>query len=271
MEVPVIQFFLRNKLHQQIQRQGVDLNPQDIPVYAIKDLWPLRYQSAIALKLATLNPQHPTDIASEILPGLLDSSQYGEIQITITSSGLIEFQLTVQVIAAWLQQMTQTPLSTENLSFSSEGNLSEFALQYSHARCCSLLRLAHRDRMITLAEPDFLTASPSGLFINPNPIPWLDCDGKLHFNHHTEHQLIWQLFTTLDACYTSFDQRVWKNKADLLSQAFQAFYSQCRIWGEVKLKTPERSQARLGLIGVTQLILQFILQEKLNRIAPLEL
>jgi hypothetical protein len=39
----------------------------------------------------------------------------------------------------------------------------------------------------------------------------------------------------------------------------------------VKQQTPQLAQARLGLVWITQWLLQFILQEQLNVIAPLEL
>jgi arginyl-tRNA synthetase len=277
MEVPAIQCFLVNKLHQHIQSQGIHLDPQDIPIHPIKDPWPIRYQSAIALKLATMIAQQPTDIATEMLRGFSLKSKCGDIGIQVIPSGMIEFQLTDHRVATCLQQMTQTPLAESSFPVSSKVIIPEnnhqklFAVQYSHARCCSLLQLADRDRIITLTQATSQTTSLLWLFVKPSPIPWLDPEGKLQLSHRDERQLIWHLLTSLDACCTSSDQRFWKNKANLLSQAFQAFYSQCQIWGEVKLKTPQRSQARLGLILITQSILKFILQEKLGIIAPLEL
>ncbi|XZN96275.1 MAG: DALR anticodon-binding domain-containing protein [Microcoleus sp.] len=59
--------------------------------------------------------------------------------------------------------------------------------------------------------------------------------------------------------------------ANSLSTAFQTFYSQCRIWGEVKRENLKLAQARLGLVLATQSLLRFILEELLNAVAPLEL
>jgi arginyl-tRNA synthetase len=52
---------------------------------------------------------------------------------------------------------------------------------------------------------------------------------------------------------------------------FLTFYSQCRIWGEVKTATPQLAQARLGLILATQPLLHLLLQDLLGVPAPLEL
>ncbi|EAW37644.1 DALR anticodon-binding domain-containing protein [Lyngbya sp. PCC 8106] len=278
MDIPRVQYFLVNQLDQQIQDSGVNIDPLDIPVYPLKDSWPIRYHSAIALKLAKIYNQNPLEIATKILQCLLSQSEWVEITIDVIPSGIIIFELTDQAVVAWLKQMTQTPLPislssplSSTTTFTENYNQNLFAVQYSHARCCSLLRLADRDHIITIAEPHPQTTPPFWLFINPNPIPWLDINGKLQLNHASEQQLIWQLLTALDACYTSSETQFWQNKAHQISDAFQAFYSQCQIWGEVKLKTPKKAQARLGLISVTQALLRYILQEKLAIIAPLEL
>ena len=275
MDIPRVQHFLVNQLHQQIQDSGVNIDPLDIPVYPLKDSWPIRYHSTIALKLAKINHQNPREIATKILQCLLSQGEWVEITVDIIPSGIITFEFSDQAIVAWLKQMTQTPLPTSSFSPTSTQTISLnqnlFAVQYSHARCCSILRLADRDHLITIAEPHPQTTPPLWLLIKPNPIPWLDVNGKLQLNHNSEQQLIWQTLTALDACDTSSNLQYWQNRANQISDAFQAFYSQCQIWGEVKLQTPKKAQARLGLISVTQALLRYILQEKLAIIAPLEL
>lgn len=277
MEVPQVQCSLVNRLHRQIQCYGVNIDPSDIPVYPLKDSWPIRYHSAIALKLAKLTSENPADIAAKILQGLSSQSTRVEITVGVIPSGIITFELTDSAVAAWLQQMTQIPLPASSFSQVSTLNVTEsqnqnlFYLQYSHARCCSLLRLADRDRLIRLAEPHLQTAPTLWLWIQPDPISWLNLDGKLRLSDPGERQLIGQLMAALDGDSKSSDRKFWQTQANLISDAFQAFYSQCRIWGEVKLKTPKKAQARLGLISITQAVLRYILQEKLGIAALLEL
>ncbi|QMS91838.1 glutamate acetyltransferase [Nostoc edaphicum CCNP1411] len=148
-----------------------------------------------------------------------------------------------------------------------------FAVQYAHARCCSLVLLAHREGLIKLREPVPNTSSACWDVISPNPLPWLNCDGTLRLNHPDERQLIGELIQVIDdiECPDVNGSVKWEKVALNLSQAFEKFWSNCRIWGEVKIKSPELAQARLGLLMATQSVLRFVLEENLGVFAPLEL
>ncbi|MFN6516440.1 MAG: DALR anticodon-binding domain-containing protein [Nostoc sp. CreGUA01] len=148
-----------------------------------------------------------------------------------------------------------------------------FPVQYAHARCCSLVLLAHREGLIQLREP--LTSSSPSFWsvISPNPIPWLNCDGKLQLNHPDECRLISELVEMVDNIeFADVKGCVkWEKAALNLSQALENFWCNCRIWGEVKIVSPELAQARLGLLMATGSVLKFVLEEKLKIFAPLEL
>ncbi|MDB9510913.1 DALR anticodon-binding domain-containing protein [Kamptonema animale CS-326] len=265
---------------------------EEIPLQRTKDARRVQYISAIALKLAHIWQQPAIEVATQLAAkcqkerekrGFLSKEDF---TIEVLPSTMILFELTDVSIAAWLQYLTDTPQTLEKgesqiKSVSVESDRI-FPVQYSHARCCSLLRLADRDRIIDLVERDRQTSPPHWQIINPNPIPWLNSNNCLRLVHPAELNLISQLFTTVDtlACLFNggFEKQLITNKstdwiklAHTLSDAFQTFYSQCRIWGEVKTETPKLAQARLGLILATQTLLQFILQELLGVIAPLEL
>ncbi|MFW9260993.1 DALR anticodon-binding domain-containing protein [Nostoc sp. CALU 546] len=149
----------------------------------------------------------------------------------------------------------------------------QFAVQYAHARCCSLVLLAHREGLIKLREPVPNTSPAFWDLISPNPLPWLNCDGVLRLNHPDERRLIGELIQVIDdmECPDVNGSVKWEKVALNLSQAFEKFWSNCRIWGEVKIKSPELAQARLGLLMATQSVLRFVLEENLGVFAPLEL
>ncbi|OYD98209.1 hypothetical protein CDG76_04400 [Nostoc sp. 'Peltigera membranacea cyanobiont' 210A] len=148
-----------------------------------------------------------------------------------------------------------------------------FAVEYAHARCCSLVLLAHREGLIKLREPVPNTSPAFWDIIFPNPLPWLNCDGILRLNHPDERRLIGELIQVVDniECPDISGSVKWEKVALNLSQAFEKFWSNCRIWGEIKITSPELAQARLGLLMATQSVLRFVLEENLRVFAPLEL
>ncbi|MEQ9233523.1 DALR anticodon-binding domain-containing protein [Coleofasciculus sp. E2-BRE-01] len=109
--------------------------------------------------------------------------------------------------------------------------------------------------------------------MSPNPIPWVEVAGesdselvRLRLTHPAEWDLIVQLFDLLDVMSASDCQR-WVKQGLAVSEAYEQFYKSCRIWGEVKIHDLPLAQARLGLIGVTQVVLRSLL-EKLGVSAP---
>lgn len=150
-----------------------------------------------------------------------------------------------------------------------------FRVQYAHARCCSLLRLAHRQSLINLSDLDSIT--PRWEWLEPNPIPWLygnpqmECEPiRLRLEHPAELGLIALVLDGTEQLTRLTPIRALE-LANALSHGFEKFYSACRIWGEVKTETPQLAQARLGLVAITQKLLRSLLEDQLNVIAPIEL
>jgi arginyl-tRNA synthetase len=250
----------------------------EIPLNRSKDSARVLYVSAIALKLAKTWQQTPQTIAATVAK-TLEPLCYPDFAVKVAPAGIIELELTDPGLAVWLQRLAQTNLPLPESRILSPVVSADrlFPIQYSHARCCSLLRMAHRDRIISIVQPDVATAPQIWSLAAPNPIPWMDDRDRLRLVHPAERSLISQLLTVLDNLYPIFEV---KNRekpvnyfklANSLSEAFQIFYSQCRIWGEVKIEQPKLAQARVGLILATQSLLRFILENFLNAIAPLEL
>ena len=303
VEFAAIAHFLRCRLQAAAvlssQKLGISsfgqncLELQAIPLRAVKGGTQVVYVSAIALKLANAWKTAVLDIATLIAAHLLpaDESNHSSTNaalqnftVKVVPPGWIYLQLSDVGTAAWLQHLAQAPpwvgsrWDCEQVSRWDCEQVENyprrlFDSQYAHARCCSLLRLAHREGIIELAEPD-LQISPHFWSVKaPDPIPWLDSDQKLRLVHPAERSLIFDLLTLLDDLYCISRSRPIEGEksASNLSQVFLTFYSQCRIWGEVKTENPQLAQARLGLILATQSLLHLLLQDLLGVPAPLEL
>ncbi|WP_206754027.1 hypothetical protein [Coleofasciculus sp. FACHB-542] len=256
----------------------------EIPLQRFQEGKGIRYRSSVALKLAALWHLPALKIATELAAYLCTSvddaqGKVGLQNLTIQAipPGFIDFQLTDTEIARWLQLLVVgvsqsqgvpnylLPIPDYRVPMTYPQPLSSLLkVQYIHARCCSLLRLGHREKIIQLND------SPALMLVYPEPIPWLTADGQLQLVHPAERHLIAQLFGLLDEL-GGMNQLKWGKRAFDATQAFETFERECRIFGEVKTQMPHLAQARLGLVGVTRAILKFLLQDRLGILAPIEL
>ena len=237
------------------------------------------YASAIALQLSSVLKLPAIDIAHALAELVCHQTDGQDFTVQVVPPGWIYLELTESYLAAWLQHLTQAPPELEPRELERKSNpkskieLSLFAVQYAHARCCSLLQLAHREELISLKSTDSAHSSALWLAMTPLPIPWLNEEQKLCLYHWDEWGLIDQLCAILDELYCPYRSRQptnWHKATLSLSQAFQTFYSYCRIWGEVKSQNLPLAQARLGLVLITQSVLRLLLQSKLGVVASSE-
>ena len=278
-----------------------ELLPETIPMHRVSDRNYAIYRSPIALRLAPHLSQSACDIANQLLTYFPTTVHQSAKQIVLAftveveSSGWINFWLSDRTVATWLQYLIQISPGrglkeqemnhwhgedvnrTQPKQLLQEQNDSHnlFPIQYAHARCCSLLRLAHHYGLVQLTDAELKAAN--WRFVEPNPIPWLNespgadpAQIPLRLVHPAEQRLLAQLLEVQDDI-SSLDRLRAIKLANALSQEFERFYSSCRIWGEVKIQTPKLAQARLGLIAVTQKLLRSLLQDQLGVSAPVEL
>ncbi|MGH2412623.1 MAG: DALR anticodon-binding domain-containing protein [Microcystaceae cyanobacterium] len=280
---------IRRLLQQQILASGrvampkgteLELKSEAIPLNRLKHETTIIYRCAIAFRVARRQTISPAEIAKQFVTHLTTVSSAVSNQpqldftVRIVEPGWIDFNLSDRALAVWLQQLLEFPIPNSqfpipNSQFPIPYCL--FPIQYAHARCCSLLRLGHRESLIQLHDPNF--SQPIGQWLNPNPIPWFSPSlesGNFQLVHPTEKQLIFQLLAVVDRLEDARAVPGFQLAAGL-SQAFSNFERSCRICGEVKQKTPELSQARLGLIAITQLLLRSLLQKQIGIAAPTEL
>ncbi|MFS8117785.1 MAG: hypothetical protein ACMG55_04745, partial [Microcoleus sp.] len=124
------------------------------PLNRGKDSARVLYVSAIALKLAKTRQQTPQAIAAQ-LAETLEPLCCPNFAVKVAPTGMIELELTDAGLAVWLQRLAQIPLPVPEYRILSPVVCADrlFPIQYSHARCCSLLRMADRDRIISIAQP----------------------------------------------------------------------------------------------------------------------
>lgn len=243
-----------------------------VPLYQGGYNQKILYISGVAMKISKSQNSPVMEVAGAIAGHLAQNSD-GLFRVKVTPPGEIHIELIDSTLAAWLHSLT-VATKTGNLvnNFfddqlpTSLNSLKVFTIQYAYARCHSLLRLGHQEGIIKLDRTDIKS------FISVNPIPWLNDEQKLRLNHPDETFLIHQLVKVVDDLVCADSSSInWEKAGENLSQAFEKFWCNCRIWGEVKINSPALAQARLGLLIATQLVLRSVLEDKLGVVAPLEL
>ncbi|MEB3219106.1 MAG: DALR anticodon-binding domain-containing protein [Nostocales cyanobacterium 94392] len=238
---------------------------KDISLSKGKSEIKISYISGVALHLSKSHNSQPFSIASSITSCL--SANWGEdLLVEVLPPGLIHIQVSDLVLAIWLQWFIErsrrhkSDFTLYPNMVTSELPSKVFSLQYVHARCCSLLKLAQQEKIIDCNEFSF------------ESIPWLDSDGRLRLNHQAERCLIGSLVKLVDELEPVVAHSgKWQPAALRLVEAFEDFWSICRIFGDLKRTAPELVIARIGLVMATQSVLKFLLEEKLGISAYSEL
>ena len=225
------------------------------------------------------------------------SPNRGEFTVQVLPPAEIYFEITNFGLASWLQFLLHTLLEDDfhlipslegapvtdvtSAGFSGQQKSdlrNVFVCQYAYARCCSLLHLAQVHHLWACPDRKLETQK------NDNPaiaaqIPWLTPEGDWQLTHPAEKVLISELVTTLDMLATwevsrktaLGNPKLLLELVTRLSEAFLAFHSACRFWGETQRTAADLVQARLGLVEVTRSLLGILLREGLGVIAPPEL
>lgn len=265
-----------------------------IPLNRIKSGNQIKYVSALALKLSQFCQQHAAELADQILSQWVQLYEFDPLdlcnppngqflqQVIVTTAppGWIYFDLTEIGVAEWLQNLLEVSMiditSSNPTGLSMNQGLKSgigqqdpqiFEIVYAHHRCCSLLRLARQEGF--WAWNSAVDSGEKQDFI----LPWLVGD-RLRCQHRAE----WALMTQISDALDHLAQIKHLDEADVaavdrplafpltlkiarsLSHTFHTFHAACRIWGEVKLQETDRMRVRLGLVQITQHLLQQFLQ-----------
>ena len=145
-----------------------------LPIYQVKDQTKFLYVSALAFRLSKwwqwpiADTVFALSTQLQALGKLSQADPRQDFALEVVSSGSIYFQLSDLGVAAWLEYLIQTLPQVEVTEAiaqvkvkSNNSSVCLFPVQYAHARCCSLLRLAHREGIIQNWEN--LTPQPPSL------------------------------------------------------------------------------------------------------------
>ncbi len=136
------------------------IDNKKIPLYKGRDSKRILYISGIALQVSKSHNSQPMEVANGIV-SYLSKTCDGIFSIQIIPPGWIHLEVSPPFVAAWLESLVmgrniKEQKSTEE-SLTSNAQIRNpdhlFTIQYAHARCCSLMLLAHREGLIRLKEP----------------------------------------------------------------------------------------------------------------------
>jgi hypothetical protein len=312
-----------------LQRKGdcvVTELPQDLAWQwqfqkSIRQIPTLQYQyvSTIAHQLAPKSSLNPVEICQNLdtqMPAqsTISGSSGLELYCWYNEAGYIYFQLTPVAILTWLNYIHDLPpiaklSSLEDLPLADDNSPSiavgernaqvrrsnrsiDLAI-YAHARCCSLLKLANAEKLVTITgnwrmtQPECLL-NVSQLHNRPTAVP------KCLFEHPAENRLIHALMEVLDGIYgdnwqlaslpTEPNEQIrseafnghrkspnWTKLTINLAQSWLEFYRYCQIFGDLQRQNPRLAIARCVLTAISRRYLQVLLDHYLGTKALSEL
>ncbi|XZN96274.1 MAG: hypothetical protein ACM65K_26095 [Microcoleus sp.] len=191
-----VKTLLRSRLQTAMERANMPetaLKLDEIPLNRSQNSLGVVYISAIALKLAKVCQQTPQAIATQ-LAETLQSMCHRDFAVTVAPSAIIEFEFTPPALAWWLQRLAQTPIPVTQSRIISPVLSADrlFPLQYSHARCCSLVRMANRDQLIANRPTrcrhntaNLVADSPQSLTLDRQRTTEINTSSRKQFNFPT--------------------------------------------------------------------------------------
>lgn len=225
-------------------------NPS-ISIYRLSHLDSIAYRCAIAFQLSSHSPLSPLTLADSIFHTLQPQPNPPEalnFTVALLDPGWLEFTLCDRSLSIWLDSWSSFPYPRKRFTSKSTNHDNLWPIEYTYARCCCLLRLGDKEGLIKLKN-DFFEPYQWSLSTSQG-IPWF----SLHLNQF-ELSLISQIITTVDRLENETNGHEIK-LALALCETFLTFERYCRIFGATSGDNPQLSQGRLGLVAMTQILLQ---------------
>jgi hypothetical protein len=264
--------------------------PIALPSFSLSPKQLGRFSSPLPLQLAHRHHTTPEQIGAKLI-------EQFNLEIEVNPSGLtpklslhpngwLYANFSDRELAQWLQQLfAAAPILsvlTPPLTMGVSVDPLLFQVQYIHARCCCLLRLAQQMQYLELTD------APIETIVAPQPIPWLTATYQWRLHHPAEQQLLRllmqfpQLLSTPKTIYGSSGGVAglesvlpWplpathlRQQAQQWSNALLRFYRECRLFAKDLPEGLQQSQARLALIYLLRQLTAFWLEALFQVEAP---
>jgi DALR anticodon binding domain len=270
--------------------------PQDLFWYywyfqrSIRQVPTLQYQyvSTIAHRLAAKSSFTPLEIWQKLQLSIAATKTNPgdrlELGCWCNDAGYIYFELTPQAIATWLNYVGDLPIYSIDLRPQHQVAAVDIAI-YAHARCRSLLKLAHTEKIVEVTAnwqlhmPDWsvgsgtknqYTAALTSIFEYPAECRLIQVFMAILdeiYDHHRQIDIARQLKSSNsagDRSNQSVKSPNWTKLTIDLAQSWLDFYRDCRIFGDVKSQNPHLAIARCGLTAIAHRYLQVLLENYLG-------
>ncbi|MGP0129449.1 MAG: hypothetical protein ACTMUB_09375 [cyanobacterium endosymbiont of Rhopalodia musculus] len=247
---------------QLFKESSFNLPQKTLAVSRLSHPTPITYRCAIAMQLSSQLSLSPIEIAQQVFSVLkaqsnLDDQELSQSTLTmkLIHPGWLDFEVSDHTLVLWLQSLGQKIFFQPNLPEISRKAENLFFIEYTYARCCSLLRLGETEGLITFQSKalDDLTLPWQA----PDPIPWLKDTYQLRLTHRAALALINQVIITVDRSVNN-PSVIWNKLGTQLSESILDFERHCRIFGDLAQNDFQLSQARLGLIAISQHLLKWL-------------
>jgi hypothetical protein len=268
---------------------------------SIRQIPTLQYQyvSTIAHKLAAKLSITPIEICQNVDPVIsaltaAKTLNEGSCQLELSGwyneASYIYFQLTPKSIAIWLNYIHDLPIDLLDQDGDQHSVESIDLAIYAHARCCSFLKLANAEKIVTI-DTNLQVSTPSWLIDLAAPANQLTTEPSLLFEHPAEQRLIQTLMAVLDVIYGDYEHLTarqstvvvqmppqaiedrqkspnWPKLTIELAQSWLEFNRYCQIFGDLKHQNPRLAIARCGLTAISRRYLQLLIENYLGVKAP---
>ncbi len=232
------------------------------------------YSNSVLSKPAQPVPKSSNDVDLDHMPANGKPLNIS-LEKTITKNSLRNSSIPIRSLDKfWADDLAAIASGAESAGADLYGDNATWPVQYTHARCCTLLRLWQA------AQPALdLVSSAASQPSDPASLFWLTADQRLRVYTLQAQQLIQSLIATTDDLFwipyrwPDRSYLLLLKRAGRLCQSFDQFYSACMGgFSQVAIApaSPEVRlfQARLGLVSVTQNVLEVLLRGHLAVAAP---